>query len=259
MATAKTKKSADTKAAQVAQESVVRTLAKIDSIILGIPQANEILVNLGKEVELIKADLTLGLKEFELDIENKKRTVEDTFTNKVEEIKEAISEAEKDKQNKEAKFLQEIENLQNKLNRQKEELEYQAKQSVDRINLETATTIATSLHKVLVDKSEFNKVTELANKNFTRSEEELKEIVNKAKSEVYQELKPKIKDVETTSASQIALLTKELELAKQQLIEAREEKDYFKKELAKIPTQLKDAVEAAKVSVANYVGNSDKK
>lgn len=238
------------------QESAVRVINKIEQIVNSVPQVQEVLAKLSEEVEQIKSDLSLGIKEYELDIESKKKELTDSLTSKQAEFKTLIEQDSKTYQESKEALKTSYNEFNEKLKKEKEEAEYESKKAIDRIQLETATAIATKTNKVLVDKAEYDLIVKQSKENLTKSEEEIKTITNKAKQEVYVELNPKIKDLETKLISETTLLKKELELSNKQLLQSQANETYLKEQLAKVPSQIKEAVEAAKVQINNVTNTS---
>jgi hypothetical protein len=233
------------------QESAIRVIAKIEQIVNVVPQVQEVLGKLSEEVEKIKSDLSLGVREYELEIEGRRKELDSILATKQAEFKTLTEQDSKTYQDLKEALKTSHNEFINKLSKEKEEAEYESKKAIDRVQLETANEIAKKTNKVLVDKAEYDSVVKQSKENLVKSEEEVKVITNKAKQEVYVELNPKLKDLESKLQSETTLLKKELELANKQLVQSQENEKYLKEQLAKVPQQIKEAVEAAKVQVSN--------
>lgn len=197
---------------------------------------------LEKKLEAAKEKLEADLKKAE-----EKAQVE------TEKIGENIDKLKKDQVDaKTAKELA-VEELKQAKAREITKIEYDHQLAVETRDLDTTTKILKGYKKVHIDLVELNEIKAKAEDTTKLKEEEVEKIKKEAESKVYSAEGSKYGKLKSATDQEIAILGAKNEHLESVVSEAKARILTLENQIAQFPTQLREAVEAAKTPVTQVV------
>ncbi len=234
-----------------------------------------------------KEELTFGLREEKAKHTEKLRQLEEAFKAKNEELEKALetakekfdsdlkkaeekAQSETDKINEnieklkkdqtEAKTTKElaVEELKQAKIREITKIEYDHQLAVETKDLDTTTKILKGYKKVHIDVTELDEIKGKAEANTKLKEEEVEKIRKEAETKVYSAEGAKYGKLKASTDQEIAILTAKNEHLEGVIGESKTRITALENQIAQFPTQLREAVEAAKTPVNQIVESSKK-
>ena len=223
---------------QVKAESVallsISAINKAETVLNYIPKVLEDFNKIKDEVEIIKADLNLGLAKYEAEINEKKSILDEQLASKQEDYNIQLKLREEQLNAKYKQMASEV-----------EESNYKHKLAIDREDIETAKKIASTKGLALFDKDivvkHESEVSQLEKKYKAETAIAISSAVKNAKEELNETIREK--------DTQITILNNTLQNNSQAISRLENEIDYLKSQLEASRKQTVDALAAAKVNI----------
>lgn len=204
---------------------------------------------LAEQVKDAKSNLSYGLKEAEANFKIELEKLEDEFKKTVAEVTETRDEAVTKLETVTATSKEQLAELKTEHTRELEQFEYDSKLAIRDKKLGVAEKIANNYKMVVVDKDDYTKLSEFEKADAETIKSEVGKAVGMAESKIKREYETKLSSLTSSTDSRIALLmnneqhlngTIESQLARIADLEAQ---------VKMFPSQLKEAVAAAKAEV----------
>ncbi len=213
-------------------------------------------VNLSKTYDDLAAkakksmeDLSFGLKKVEIETQEKVDKLNEKLTKVTEQYEtEVTAQAEKLEAAKQ-RTAAEIATIQLNHTRTVEDTQYKNKIALRDENIAAAEQIAATQGKVLIDSTELAELKEFKGADEKTVAAQIAAAVNTAKQEVYASEGGKLSKLKSETETTIALLTKDKEYNTAALADANSRIAELVAQIKEFPTQLAEAVKAAKADI----------
>lgn len=221
----------------------IQTAEKVIGQLANLP---DVFAALRSEVETLKADLWLGLPQEEAAIKTKLDEMQAAYDKKFADLEEEFLRKSQVSSTELSNLAIQVSEQRKAAERQIEELKYDLKLKVERESLEAAAAIAAKHNRTLVPTKDYNVLAAKADEVAEASAAQIEAV----RKEVEREKAIALNSLKSTKDAEIELLKVKLQSAESQLSKTESEVEYFKKELAKVPAQIADAVKAAKADIS---------
>ncbi len=214
---------------------------------------NEKLRQLEEEFKAKNEELEKNLEASKEKVEENLKKAEEKAKAEQEKIAENIEKIKKDQtEAKTAKDLA-VEELKQAKTREITKIDYDHQLAVETRDLDTTTKILKGYKKVHIDVSELNEIKAKAEDNKKLKDEEVEKIKKEAESKVYAAEGSKYGKLKSSTDQEIAILGAKNEHLESVVSEAKARIASLENQIAQFPTQLREAVEAAKTPVTQVV------
>jgi len=236
-----------TKTTQRVQSIIQKSIGainKAESVVASIPKTIDTINSIKQEVDELKDNMDLGLRQYEQEILEKQTSLDEQFAERKVNLETDIET----KRN-------EVEQLKSEFKREIETINYEHNLAFERKSIETANAIAKEYDKILVNKSYEAEMEQ----SYLDLREELtkeKESELSAKSRGHAIAENKLK---SEFAQERIVLTTRLESAEKRVSDLESQIEYLKEQLEISRTTLVDSLKASKSDVTVNNDNTGKK
>lgn len=234
-----------------------------------------------------KEELTFGLRKKQAEHNEKIRQLEEEFTKKEEDLnKKFLVSKEKNEANlkvveekakvdqekilatidtlkkdqEQAKITKElaIQELKEAKAREITKIDYDHKLAIETKDIDTTTKILKGYQKTAIPVIELDELRVKAKDNEKLKNEEVDKIKKDAESRIYSQEGAKLTKLKAQTDQDIAILNAKNEHLELQVKESKARIDYLEQQISQFPTQLREAVEAAKTPINQFMDSNKK-